>query len=123
MTRGQRNRRVGAYGEHLAARRLVDDGMVLVDRNWRCDAGEIDLVLREGDVLVFCEVKTARVGARAPWESLHDAKQSKVRRMAISWLTEGADRPYGANLRFDGVAVLLDSGGDLLRLDHLEAAF
>ena len=43
--------------------------------------------------------------------------------MAIAWLTESADRPYGAQLRFDGVAVLLDANGELLRLDHLEAAF
>jgi putative endonuclease len=43
--------------------------------------------------------------------------------MAIAWLTEGTDRPYGAQLRFDGVAVLLDADGDLIRLDHLEAAF
>jgi putative endonuclease len=43
--------------------------------------------------------------------------------MAISWLTEGVDRPYGAELRFDGIAVLLDAKGELIRLDHLEAAF
>ena len=49
---------LGAYGETLAARHLVGQGMVLLDRNWRCEAGEIDLVLRDGDVLVVCEVKT-----------------------------------------------------------------
>ena len=43
--------------------------------------------------------------------------------MAIAWLTEGSDRPYGAQLRFDGIAVLIDSNGELIRLDHLEAAF
>ena len=72
---------------------------------------------------MFVEVKTRRAGSREPWESLHERKRSKVRRMAIAWLTEGTDRPYGAELRFDGVAVLLDSVGDLVRLDHLEAAF
>jgi len=49
---------VGAYGERVAARHLTELGMVVLDRNWRCDAGEIDLVLRDGSVLVFCEVKT-----------------------------------------------------------------
>ena len=49
---------LGAYGEGLAARHLVGQGMVLLDRNWRCEAGEIDLVLRDGPVLVVCEVKT-----------------------------------------------------------------
>ncbi len=43
--------------------------------------------------------------------------------MAIAWLTEGSDRPYGAQLRFDGIAVLIDANGELIRLDHLEAAF
>ena len=52
------SRRSGAYGERVAARHLVEQGMVVLDRNWRCDEGEIDLVLRDGDVLVVCEVKT-----------------------------------------------------------------
>ena len=45
---------LGAYGETVAARHLVDAGLVLLERNWRCDEGEIDLVLREGSVLVVC---------------------------------------------------------------------
>jgi putative endonuclease len=43
--------------------------------------------------------------------------------MAIAWLTESTDRPYSAQLRFDGVAILLDGAGELVRLDHMEAAF
>ena len=43
--------------------------------------------------------------------------------MAIAWLTEAAGPPVRRRLRFDGVAVLLDARGDLVRLDHLEAAF
>ena len=58
------NRALGAYGESLAARHLVEQGMVLLDRNWRCEAGEIDLVLRDGRVLVVCEVKTRSSVAR-----------------------------------------------------------
>ena len=49
---------LGRYGEVLAARHLVERGMVVLDRNWRCPLGEIDLVLRDGDTLVVCEVKT-----------------------------------------------------------------
>ena len=56
-----RQRALGAYGERLAARHLVERGLVVLDRNWRCAAGEIDLVLRDGDVLVACEVKTRTV--------------------------------------------------------------
>jgi putative endonuclease len=113
----------GKRGEELAAEHFVRLGFEVLARNHRTRFGELDLVVYDGHTLVFAEVKTRRSGARDPWESLHDLKQSKVRRMAISWLTEGADRPYGANLRFDGIAVLLDAAGDLIRLDHLEAAF
>ena len=113
----------GRRGEELAAAHFERLGFEVLARNHRTRFGELDLVAYDGQTLVFAEVKTRRSGARDPWENLHDVKQSKVRRMAISWLTEGADRPYGANLRFDGVAVLLDSRGDLVRLDHLEAAF
>jgi putative endonuclease len=43
--------------------------------------------------------------------------------MALAWLSETTDRPFGARLRFDGIAVLLDASGTLIQLDHLEAAF
>ena len=62
---------LGEYGERLAARHLVEQGMVVLDRNWRCDEGEIDLVLREGDVLVICEVKTrASLACGSPHEAV-----------------------------------------------------
>ena len=57
-TDARRRLAVGAYGERLAAATSSTQGMVVLDRNWRCDGGEIDLVLRDGDVLVVCEVKT-----------------------------------------------------------------
>ena len=52
----EHRRLLGERGETIAARHLTRLGLVLVDRNWRCDAGEIDLVLRDGAVLVICEV-------------------------------------------------------------------
>lgn len=54
----EHRRLLGERGETIAARHLTRLGLVVVDRNWRCDAGEIDLVLRDGAVLVICEVKT-----------------------------------------------------------------
>ena len=112
----------GQRGEDLAAEHLERLGFQILARNHRTRFGELDLVAYDGEVLVFVEVKTRRSGSRDPWESLHDRKRSQVRRMAIAWLTEGNDRPYGAQLRFDGIAVLLDAAG-AVRLDHLEAAF
>ena len=51
---------VGRYGEDVAARHLTEAGLVVLERNWRCREGEIDIVARDGDVLVVCEVKTRR---------------------------------------------------------------
>ena len=66
-----RKRRLGERGETIAARHLTRCGMVLLDRNWRCDAGEIDLVLRDGHVLVICEVKTrTSIDYGAPLEAI-----------------------------------------------------
>jgi len=113
----------GQQGEQLAAQHFERLGFEVLARNHRTRFGELDLVVFDGETLVFAEVKTRRSDSREPWENLHDRKRSKVRRMALAWLTEGNDRPYGAQLRFDGVAILLDPAGDLVRLDHLEAAF
>ncbi len=74
---------LGAYGETLAARHLVEQGMVLLERNWRCEAGEIDLVLRDGDVLVVCEVKTrSSLRYGTPHEAVTDIKVARLRRLA-----------------------------------------
>ena len=68
---------LGAYGEELAARHLRERGLVVLDRNWRCPLGEIDLVLRDGDTLVVCEVKTrSGVGYGTPHEAVTPAKPS-----------------------------------------------
>lgn len=99
-------RALGAYGESLAARHLVEvQGMVLLDRNWRCDAGEIDLVLRDGPVLVVCEVKTrSSVVCGTPHEAVDAAKLARLRRLAVRWMAERGLRV--ADVRVDLVAVL-----------------
>ena len=113
----------GQRGEDLAAEHLERLGFQILARNHRTRYGELDLVAYDGEVLAFVEVKTRRSDAREPWENLHDRKRSQVRRMAVAWLSDSQDRVYGAQLRFDGIAVLLDARGELVRLDHLEAAF
>ena len=113
----------GRQGEELAARHLEALGYEVLARNHRTRFGELDLVAFDGETLVFAEVKTRLAGSGEPFDNLHTRKRSQVRRMAIAWLTESTQRPYGASLRFDGVAVLVDRAGNLVRLDHLEAAF
>ncbi len=103
-TAAQRNA-LGAYGETLAARHLTRSGMVLIDRNWRCDQGEIDLILRDGDVLVVCEVKTRTTDSYGgPLETISDAKVSRLRRLAARWVAERGVHP--TDIRIDLVGVL-----------------
>jgi putative endonuclease len=78
---------LGAHGEAIAARHLVERGMVVLDRNWRCPDGEIDLVLRDGRVLVVCEVKTRRSTAYGtPLEAVTAVKAARLRRLAAQWV-------------------------------------
>ena len=96
---------VGAYGERVAAAHLVAAGMVVLERNWRCPAGEIDIVARDGDVLVFCEVKTrTSVEFGSPLEAVTPRKAARLRRLAAAWMTERALRV--PEVRIDLVGVL-----------------
>jgi putative endonuclease len=113
----------GRMGEDFAARHFEALGFKVLTRNHRTRFGELDLVAFDGETLVFAEVKTRLVDSGAPFLSLHDRKRAQVRRMALAWLSETTDRPFGARLRFDGVGVLLDRHGTLVELEHLEAAF
>ena len=108
---------VGAFGEELAAQHLTTRGMVLLDRNWRCPFGEIDLVLRDGSVLVVCEVKTRSSNAYgSPLEAVTERKAARLRRLAARWLSEHAVRPD--EVRIDMVGVLVPHHG-ATTLDHV----
>jgi putative endonuclease len=112
---------VGAYGERVAARHLRDQGLVVLDRNWRCPDGELDLVLRDGNDLVFCEVKTRRgEGFGPPAAAVTPDKVRRVRRLAAAWLEQTGVRPRV--MRFDVVEVLPQrQGAPLVR--HIRGAF
>ena len=119
-----RRRQLGATGEQLAADHLIRMGFQILDRNYRTRWGELDIVACDRQRIVFCEVK-CRIANRArrdPLESVHQAKRAQVRRMAGRWLNE-RPHPHVHDLRFDAIGVTLSLDGELLRLDHLEAAF
>jgi putative endonuclease len=101
---------VGAFGEGVAVRHLEAAGMVVLDRNWRCGDGEIDVIARDGETLVFCEVKTRR-GTRygGPAAAVVPAKVRRLRRLALRWLSESGLHPR--DLRFDVVSVLAPRHG------------
>lgn len=96
-------------GEDLAARHLLGLGWRILDRNWRCPAGELDIVaLVPGPepVVVFCEVKCrSGLGYGPPLEGITARKLAKLRELALHWLREQS-APV-AHIRFDGVGVLL----------------
>jgi putative endonuclease len=121
----ERTRELGRRGEELAAEHFVRLGYRVLARNHRTRWGELDLVLAdEADhTIVFCEVKSRRLGNGDWRENLHDRKREQVRAMAAAWLNEATDRPWYAELRFDAVGVTLDDRDQLIRLDHLQDAF
>jgi putative endonuclease len=108
---------VGRYGERIAADHLVAQGMVVLDRNWRCDEGELDLVLREGTTLVACEVKTrTTLDHGTPHEAVTDAKLERLRRLTVRWVEARGVHP--AETRVDLVAVLRPLRGRAL-VEHV----
>jgi putative endonuclease len=123
---------IGRLGERLAAQRLEQNGYRVIERNYRTREGEIDLIVRRGSTLVFCEVKTlvAREGSARgpayPLEAVGAAKRAKIRRLARSWLSERSAARSGPgcpSARFDAIGIILSPAGKLLSLEHVEAAF
>lgn len=103
MTAGRRA--LGSYGENLAARWYERCGYVVLDRNWRCREGEIDLVLLRHRVVVFCEVKTRSSDAYgSPAAAVTPAKQARLRKLGMRWIDVHDVRPAG--FRFDVACVV-----------------
>jgi putative endonuclease len=114
------NQIVGRLGERLALEHYERLGFRLIDRNWRTAAGEIDLVVCDGEALVFAEVKTRRSGGLDPLLSLTAVKRRRTRALAAAWLVEHPARPRTAALRIDAVAVVVDRRGALVALEQFE---
>jgi putative endonuclease len=124
-------RQLGQAGEEIAARLLMDAGFTLVERNWRCAFGEIDLVAQEvapdyanggalATWLVVVEVRTRR-GTRfgTAKASVTATKQAKLRMLAQSYVQESGWRgPW----RIDVVAIQLDAQGRMLEKLHVRHA-
>jgi putative endonuclease len=114
---------IGRHGEDLAAAHLRTVGLSILDRNWRCPAGELDIVARERGAVVFVEVKTRSSDAFGdPAEAIDAAKAARLRRVALHWLAaHPASIPRGATMRFDVVSIVRTAAGRS-RLRHLRGA-
>jgi putative endonuclease len=115
--------RLGREGERLAREHLERRGFAILARNHRTRWGELDIVAYDGERIVFCEVKTRRLGTSGPFDGLYPAQRRRLRRMAAAWLAAEPNRPYVRELRFDAIGVTIDAHGSLARLEHLEGAF
>ena len=101
---------LGRFGEDIAARHLEEDGFVVLDRNWRCEIGEIDIVARDGDVLVLCEVKTrSSLRHGTPFEAITERKLHRLERLGMRGMRERGVRP--TRMRVDIVSVLAPPDG------------
>lgn len=109
---------LGRAGEDLAAAHLLGQGYEVLERNWRCPRGELDLIARDRDgTLVFCEVKTRssdRFGA--PSEAVGRVKGQRLRLLALSWVCDR--RPAPADIRFDVISIVAAPGAAPV-LEHL----
>jgi putative endonuclease len=114
-------RRLGQWGENVAALHLESAGYALIERNWRCRGGEIDLVARDGETVVFVEVKTRRGrDFGAPEEALTPRKARKLMTLGEQYVVD--HDLVDVDWRIDLVAIELDERGRLLRCDHIPNA-
>jgi len=114
-----RRKQTGQQGEDIAASYFVEKGYKIIERNWRCSVGELDIIMEGDDILIFVEVRTRRSQRfGTPEESITPAKQARLVELAHTFLqeTKTQDRSW----RIDVAAVELGRG--LPQINHIENA-
>lgn len=113
----------GRRGEDLAADYLTQDDYLIVERNWRCRSGELDLIARKDGLLIIIEVRSRKslLQFGHPIESVERRKQTQVRRTAEVYVTMSSQS--GSQIRFDVITVLLAKDGSLHEINHIQNAF
>lgn len=111
---------IGRYGEERAAVFLQDRGYEIIERNWRSQTGEIDLIAKDKDRLVFVEVKTRNgSGFGHPFEAITANKVARMRRLVADWCA--TKQVSGVTVRLDAIAVLITGGK--VHIEHLKEVF
>lgn len=113
---------IGNFGEDVACRFLENAGISVIKRNFYCRGGEIDIIAKDGDTIVFAEVKTRKsVSYGTPGEFVDFRKQEKITETALYYL--GND---DTDMRFDVIEVLYKMCGDapvVTKINHIKSAF
>lgn len=111
---------LGRAGEERAARYLTALGYVVLDRNWRCEQGEIDIVAMTGAYLSIVEVKTRRTAAFGhPFEAIDDRKRRRLWRLAHAWRDAHREQARGRELRLEIIGITGPNPASAT-LEHLE---
>jgi putative endonuclease len=109
---------LGRFGEQLAVHHLQATGLEVLDRNWRCSIGEIDIVARDGDTLVICEVKTRRsLTFGHPVAAVTPIKLRRLRRLAAEWVSTSGI--HSRTIRLDVVGILAPRDGQPI-IEHVK---
>jgi putative endonuclease len=112
---------LGRRGENLATDHLLATGYSIIERNWRCSQGEIDIVAFRNGEIVFVEVKTrSSLAYGHPLEAITVAKLARLRRLAGAWCRAHPD--VRAEVRIDAIAIVAPTRG-LVEIEHLERVF
>jgi len=120
-SKGQQNALVGNRGEELAAAFLERNGYAIVERNFRCKGGEVDIVAKDGNTLVFIEVKSRKtLTYGVPQLAVTPFKQRQISKAALTWLAR--NHKHDSPARFDVIAILLNSNY-LHQIEHIKNAF
>jgi putative endonuclease len=106
---------LGRLGEELAKQRLKKLGYRIIETNYRCPLGEIDVVAKDGDVLVFVEIKTRRDRSLGEAkEAVHRRKQGQLSKVALAYLK--SNHLLGSKARFDVVAIEVSRGKEEIEI-------
>jgi putative endonuclease len=111
---------LGRAGEERAARYLTALGYVLLDRNWRCDQGEIDIVAMRDAHLCVIEVKTRRSDAFGhPFEAVDERKRRRLWKLGYAWREAHPDQARGLVLRLEVIGITGPNPASAV-IEHLE---
>ncbi|WP_205739221.1 YraN family protein [Halocella sp. SP3-1] len=111
---------LGDWGEKQASKYLRNSGYQILEKNYSCKLGEIDLIICQNDILIFVEVKTRRsINYGPPQAAVDYRKQDKIKKVALYYLS--INRGLDMELRFDVISIMLKKGQ--VEIEHFENAF